>query len=99
MDQIRPYKLAFADAEQSELMKIINTVEYRKSRGRYLDVLLMLESYWARMLEEQIPDDSPLLAARSRRTVSTAAIPNEATPQKTKKEGPFNKAMNKLRFW
>ena len=99
LDQIRPYKLAFADAEQSELMKIINTVEYRKSRGRYLDVLLMLESYWARMLEEQIPDDSPLLAARSRRTVSTAAIPNEATPQKTKKEGPFNKAMNKLRFW
>ena len=99
IDQIRLYKLAFADAEQTELMKIINNVEYRASKERLIDVLYMLDSYWAKMLEEQIPDDSLLLVSRNRRPATTAALPEKEEPAKNEKKRFFNRTLERLKLW
>jgi hypothetical protein len=72
LDHIRLYRLAFASSEQSELMKLINTADYRAYKGRVLDVMFMLDSYWARLLKDQIPDDSPIMTARTPRTAIVA---------------------------
>lgn len=98
LDQIRIYKLAFADVEQTELMKLINMAEYRASKDRTFDVLVMLDSYWAKMLKEQIADDSPLLESRPRRPSSVTLAPDEETDN-TKTPGFFDRTINKIKFW
>jgi len=97
LDQIRLYKLAFTDSEQNELMKIINTAEFRVAKTRPLDVLIMLDSYWAKMLKEQIPDDSNLLATRPKRPVATAA--STENENNTNEKSGFSKRLGKLKFW
>lgn len=97
LDQIRLYKLAFTDAEQNELMKTINTAEFRVSKDRTLDTLFMLDGYWSKMLAEQIPENSELLATRPKRPATTALLPEKE--EKKQEEGVFNKALNKLKFW
>ncbi|MBP5622214.1 MAG: hypothetical protein J6X44_09385, partial [Thermoguttaceae bacterium] len=98
LDQIRLYKLAFTDAEQNELMKIINTAEFRVSKDRPLDLLFMLDGYWSKLLAEQIPENSDLLATRLKRPATAALLP-EKEEAKQEEKGVLNKAFNKLKFW
>ena len=84
--------------EQTELMKLINMAEYRASKDRTFDVLVMLDSYWAKMLKEQIADDSPLLESRPRRPSSVTLAPDEETDN-TKTPGFFDRTINKIKFW
>ncbi|MBR5627117.1 MAG: hypothetical protein IKW74_05795, partial [Thermoguttaceae bacterium] len=59
------------------------TAEFRVSRRRVIDSMNLLNGYWNRMLEEQIPDDSPLLANRP----AHSELPvGETTPDKTDKQ-------------
>lgn len=100
LDQIKLYKLAFADAEQNELMKIINAAEFRASKDRSLDVLFMLDGYWAKMLKQEIASDSPLLTNHQRRPANVASIPaNEKEAERPKGKNVFNRTMSKLKFW
>ena len=99
LDQIRLYKLAFTDAEQNELMKIINNAEFRVSQDRTLDVLFMLDGYWSKLLSEQIPEDSDLLAARPKRPVNASLLPEKEEENKQEEKGVFNRAFNRLKFW
>lgn len=67
IDQIRIYKIAFADVEQKDLMRLIQTAEYRTEKNRICDSLYLLDSWWAQLLKDEIPDHSPLLANRPSR--------------------------------
>ncbi|MDO5309347.1 MAG: hypothetical protein Q4G03_07635 [Planctomycetia bacterium] len=96
LDQIKLYKLAFADSEQSELMRMINTVEYRASHERVNDVAFTLDSYWARLLREEIPDDSPQLAERIERT-SAVTEPTPSNDENASKE--TSRPWSFLKFW
>lgn len=97
LDQIRLFSLAFANAEQAELMKLINTAEFRASQERVTDVMFMLDGYWARLLEEQIPDDSPLMASRPIRKATVATRPPEKTGATETDENPSSD--NAKKFW
>lgn len=104
LDDVSLYKLAFADAEQNELMRVVNVAEFRISKNRVLDSLNLLDEYWAKLLKEEIPDDSPLLATRRGRTADVAAAPKETPADAPKKEDEkpkngFEKALEKLKFW
>ena len=98
LDKIRLTKLAFAESEQPELMRMINTAEFRANKSRVVDVMFMLDGYWRRLLQEEIPDDSPLLANRPQRVEPVATNPEPNAPQDSKK-GVFNRTLDRIRFW
>ena len=103
LDQIQLYRLAFATAEQTELMKFINMVEYRASKGRVVDVMFMLDNYWSALLRDQLPDDSQELAATRRKTALINEITQDTTIDKVnsedKTEPKDNKGWNRFKFW
>lgn len=62
LDEIKLYKLAFAESEQKEILTIASEIEKATTEQRVRDALDMLDSYWSKLLTQQIPEDSPLLA-------------------------------------
>ncbi|MBQ9370603.1 MAG: hypothetical protein IJU03_00255 [Thermoguttaceae bacterium] len=98
LDQIRVTKLAFAESEQPELMRIINTAEFRANKSRVIDVMFMLDGYWKKLLQEEIPDDSPLLVDRPQRIERVVTNPEPDADQEPHK-GIFNRAINRLKIW
>ncbi|MDO4586112.1 MAG: hypothetical protein Q4C95_02325 [Planctomycetia bacterium] len=96
VDQIRLYKLAFADLEQNELMRLINTVEYRVDKNRVIDSMNLLNGYWARLLEEQIPDNSALMANRPPHTPRSA---QQKITEKRSEEKESRNFLQKMMFW
>lgn len=103
LDQIRLYRLAFATTEQTELMKLIHTAEFRASKERVIDLMFMLDSYWAELLRDQLPDDSPLLASVRRQTAFVAEAPQERLPDvpstKNEQDEKSSKGWSRLKFW
>lgn len=105
LDQIKIYKLAFDSNEQNELMKIINSAEYKVSKSRVLDILFMLDNYWTKMFIEEIGDYYSLQTSRVQKfernenTINTtqAKEPEENLSKKTR--GGINKALDRLKFW
>ncbi|MDO5581221.1 MAG: hypothetical protein Q4G69_08795 [Planctomycetia bacterium] len=86
IDQIRIYKIAFADAEQKDLMRLIQTAEYRAEKNRVCDSLSLLDSWWAQLLRNEIPDNSSLLANRPvRPNIPELPKENNAPPEEEKK--------------
>ena len=103
LDQIQLYRLAFATTEQTELMKFMNMVEYRASKGRVVDVMFMLDNYWSALLRDQLPDDSQELAAtRSKMALATEITQdtsNDNADSEDKTEPKDNKGWSRLKFW
>ncbi len=99
IDNIKLYKLAFANEEQNELMRSINTAEYRVSQDRVNDVLFMLDGYWAKLLKEQIPDDSPLLAALPDKPTKNESEPKNEDAKEQEEKGFITRTLDKMKFW
>ena len=100
IDDVKLFKLAFSDAEQKALTRLVGVAEYRVSQERVLDLLQFLDGYWPRALREQIPDDSPLLETRRRSTNATERpAPAETSDQPEKKKNSLEKAFDRLKFW
>ena len=97
IDDVKLFKLAFSDAEQKALTRLVGIAERRVSQERVLDLLQFLDGYWPRALREQIPDDSPLLESRRRATDATA--PAETPAKEEKKKNSLEKAFDRLKFW
>lgn len=100
LDEIKLFKLAFADAEQKALARLVGVAEYRVAQDRALDLLQFFDGYWPRALAEQIPDDSPLLESRRRApNAPTESAPTEDPKKSEKSKNPFQKAVERLKFW
>ena len=98
IDQIQLYKLAFSKSEQSELMKTIARADYRATNNRVTDVIFMLDSYWAKLLKEQIPDDSELMVSRPPR-IETIAERLDAAPASDKEDDVSVEKEASSRWW
>ena len=63
----------------------------------------MLDSYWAELLRDQLPDDSPLLASVRRQTAFVAEAPQERLPDvpstKNEQDEKSSKGWSRLKFW
>jgi len=100
LDEIELFKLAFSDAEQKALTRLVAVAERRVAQERTLDLLQLLDGYWPRALREQIPDDSPLLESRRRATDATGPVaPSASSAQPEKKKNSIEKAFDRLKFW
>lgn len=103
LDDVKLFKLAFSDAEQKALTRLVGVAERRVSQEKILDLLQFLDGYWPRALREQIPDDSPLLESRRRASEATAPPAPAETPEKPekpeKKKNSLEKAFDRLKFW
>ncbi len=100
IDDVKLFKLAFSDAEQKALTRLVGVAEYRVSQERILDLLQFLDGYWPRALREQIPDDSPLLESRRRATDALGPpVPVETPAKPEKKKNSIEKAFDRLKFW
>lgn len=100
LDEIKLFKLAFADAEQKALARLVGVAEYRVAQDRALDLLQFFDGYWPRALAEQIPDDSPLLESRRRApNAPTGSAPTEDPKKSEKSKNSFQKAVERLKFW
>ncbi len=100
LDEVKLFKLAFADAEQKALTRLVGVAEYRVAQDRALDLLQFFDGYWPRALAEQIPNGSPLLEARRRTptpAVDSAAREEVEKPEKSKNS--LQKAFDRLKFW
>ncbi|MDO5553189.1 MAG: hypothetical protein Q4G68_05470 [Planctomycetia bacterium] len=80
LDDLRLYKLALADSEQKELMRLINTAEYRISKDKVCDSMALLAGYWPQLLKKEIPADSPLLTANAAKVANRQEAGTESTP-------------------
>ena len=102
IDEINALKIAFTASEQPELMRLINTAEYRLSKDRVTDLIFMFDGYWAKALKEEIPSNSELLANRPRRPAFVTEAPepqNEADSDKAESPGIFDRTLGRLKFW
>ena len=100
LDEIELFKLAFSDAEQKALTRLVGIAERRVAQERILDLLQFLDGYWPRALCEQIPDGSPLLESRRQETDATGQVaPVETPAKKEKKKNSLEKAFDRLKFW
>lgn len=103
LDDVRLFSLAFASSEQTQLMKLINATDYRASQNRVLDVMFMLDSYWGKLLKNQIPDDSPLMSSRAPIAETALEISSKPNVDKAGEEnntkGGTNSFWNKLKRW
>lgn len=100
LDEIELFKLAFSDAEQKALTRLVAVAERRVAQERTLDLLQFLDGYWPRALREQIPDDFPLLESRRRATDATGPVaPSAPSAQPAKKKNSIEKAFDRLKFW
>ncbi len=86
LDHTRIYSLILADLEQKELMRFIQTVDYRVNRERVEDSLNLLNTYWALLLQERIPDDSPLMTKRPTRPDIPLSVENQKKEKEPEKE-------------
>jgi hypothetical protein len=62
IDQMKLYRLAFTDAERTELMRLISVANLRFYKNRVSDSLELLEGYWPRLLSKYIPAPQNTLA-------------------------------------
>ena len=68
VDDVQVFCLAFSRAEMVELSKIITLADVKLQNGQIGDCLRLLEGYWPRFLEENVPlppgADFPKTAAK-----------------------------------
>ena len=98
IDDVRLSKLAFANSEQTELMRMIRTAEYRASKERVIDVAFMLEGYLAKLLRDEIPNDSPLLTERVALLESETET-GESPDAKQENPNFFKRSLDRIKFW
>ena len=57
IDDVQLYHLDFDRSEQVELAKLINLADFKLRKGQVRDCLHLLDGYWLRFLEDQVPSD------------------------------------------
>jgi len=104
IDEIQLYQLAFfEDAEQLALKRLVNAAVVRLSNDRVSEAMAILEGYWARLLEECIPDVEMIRQKRSE--VSAAPDLKESPvpaqkPAETKQEDNASKGIiGRVKQW
>ena len=55
VDDVQVFSLAFNSAEMVELSKMITLADVKLQNGQIGDCLHLLEGYWPRFLEENVP--------------------------------------------
>ena len=82
VDDVQVFCLAFNRAEMVELSKIITLADVKLQNGQIGDCLHLLEGYWPRFLEENVPlpagAESPQTADRE-----AASPPTEQQPDRS----------------
>jgi hypothetical protein len=100
IDDVQVYNLAFSRPEILELSKLITTADVKLQNGQVCDCLRMLEGYWPRFLDENVPlpSDAPhgaKLAARpAEQSEEQAAPAEESAPQNSDRTGLLNRMKN-----
>jgi hypothetical protein len=62
VDDVQLYSLAFSNPEIVELMKLIALTDYQLQYGNVGDCVRLMDGYWPRFLEENVPLPPSLLA-------------------------------------
>jgi len=84
VDDVQLYNLAFSRPEIIELSKIITLADAKLQNGQVCDCIRLLEGYWPRFLEENVP----LPAEQSPATKSPAELANQPAANTPAAEEP-----------
>ena len=91
IDNVEVHDLLFDPNEQIELAKLISLAGIHLEKGRVRDCLEILDSYWFRFLEENVPVRPEVVARHAARR---AAKPHKPSPPKQKEKGFFDRMKN-----
>ena len=81
VDDVQLFSLAFADPELVELSKLITLADVKLQNGQVGDCVRLLDGYWPRFLEENVP--LPAGAAASEASVSQPRPAEEKPPERS----------------
>jgi hypothetical protein len=108
VDDVQLYNLAFSRAEIIEFSKLITLADAKLQNGQICDCIHLLEGYWPRFLDENVPlpsnvPSSPKPAAGlADQPAATTPSTEEPPAQNSDRTGWFNRVKNllpeKLRF-
>jgi hypothetical protein len=80
IDDLQLFELDFAEQERLELSKLLTLAEYKRQSGDLSDCLRLIEGYWPRYLQANVPLTQQPLAQRPRRA------PPPAEPAESEKK-------------
>ncbi|MEN6450841.1 MAG: hypothetical protein ABFC96_10135, partial [Thermoguttaceae bacterium] len=94
IDDVQVYSLAFNRTEMVELSKLIALADVKLKQREIGDCLHLLEGYWPRFLEENVP-----LTAGATQPETARAKPPESRPKPSERTGWYNRLLpDALRF-
>ncbi len=76
IDDVQLFDLRFNEKELRELSKLITVADHQLRSGQLVDCIRLLESYWPRFLEENVPLE-PAVAERSKHPRPVAEPPKQ----------------------
>jgi hypothetical protein len=88
IDDVEVFGLVFSDPELVELSKLIASVEVKLQNGQIGDCLRLLDGYWPRFLEENVPLQPNATPPETLATKPAARPAEEKPPERT---GWFNR--------
>jgi hypothetical protein len=83
IDDLQLFELDFGDTERLELSKLLTLAEYKRQTGELADCLRLVDGYWPRYLQANVPLVQQPIAQRPRRTPAPA--------EEEKKPGMFDR--------
>ena len=92
VDDVQVYNLAFSKPELVELSKLIASVEVKLQNGQIGDCLRLLDGYWPKFLEENVPLQPGAFPPEALATKPAALSVDEKPPERSgwlNREGPL----------
>ena len=80
VDDVQVFSLAFSRMEMVELSKIITLADVKLQNGQISDCLRLLEGYWPRFLEENVPLPAGATVAQTASRPESPKKPDEEPP-------------------